>query len=101
MPKRNKTNICNKDDFKDLINKELIEQLDEKKCELILYLQKFNNDCYEINCLLSDFNYIRVYELKNKFRHLMLKEPKKKNIVGQISSCIIEKYNGYQASNLY
>ena len=31
----------------------------------------------KINCLLSDFNYIRVYELKNKFRHLMLKEPKK------------------------
>ena len=47
MPKRNKTNICNKDDFKDLINKELIEQLDEKKCELILDLQKFNNNCYE------------------------------------------------------
>ena len=40
-----------------------------------LDLQRFNNDCYEIKCLLSDFNYfLRIYELKNKFRHLMLKE---------------------------
>ena len=31
--KENETNICNKDDFKDLNNKELIEELDEKKYE--------------------------------------------------------------------
>ena len=57
--------ICNKDDFKYLINEELMEELHEKKYELILDLQKFNNDCYEINFLLSDFNYfLTVYELK-------------------------------------
>ena len=31
--KENKTNICNKYDFKDLNNKELIEEVDEKKYE--------------------------------------------------------------------
>ena len=42
-----------------------MEELHEKKYELILDLQKFNNDCYEINFLLSDFNYfLTVYELK-------------------------------------
>ena len=30
----------------------------------------------------------------------MLKEPRKQNIVRQISSCIIEKYNGYQAISI-
>ena len=30
----------------------------------------------------------------------MLKEPKKQNIVRQILSCIIEKYNGYQAISI-
>ena len=60
-------------------------------------LQKFNNDCYEINCLLSDFNYfLKVFELKNKFRQMIIKEPKKTNFVRQLSSCINEKYNGYQ-----
>ena len=42
-----------------------MKELDEKKYELILDLQKFNNDCYEINFLLPDFNYfLTVYELK-------------------------------------
>ena len=39
--------------------------------------------------------FLRVFELKNKFRHLALKNPKKQNIVRQLSSCINEKYNGF------
>ena len=75
----------------------LIDELDKNKFKLEIDLQKFNNDCYEINCLLSDFNYfLRVFELKNKFRQMIIKEPKKTNFVRQLSSCIIEKYNGYQ-----
>ena len=63
-------------------------------------LQKFNNDCYEINCLLSNFNYfLRVFELKNKFRQMVIKELEKTNFVRQLSSCINEKYNGYQTIN--
>ena len=46
--------------------------------------------------LLAKHGYfLRVFELKNKFRHLALKNPKKQNIVRQLSSCINEKYNGF------
>ena len=39
-----------------VIEKKLIDELDENKYKLEIDLQKFNNDCYEINCFLSDFN---------------------------------------------
>ena len=46
--------------------------------------------------LLAKHGYfLRVFELKNKFRHLALKNSKKQNIVRQLSSCINEKYNGF------
>ena len=47
--------------------------------------------------LLAKHRYfLRVFELKNKFRHLALKKQKKKqNIVRQLSSCINEKYIGF------
>ena len=79
----NKTNICNKNEFEEIIEKKLIDELDENKFKLEIDLQKFNNDCYEINCLLSDFNYfLRVFELKNKFRQMIIKEPEKKTLLG-------------------
>ena len=32
------------------------------------FIQKLNNDWYEVNCILSEFNYfLRVFELKHKF----------------------------------
>ena len=63
--KNSKTNICTKKEFKEIIEKKLIDELDESKYKLEIDLQKFNNDCYEINCFLSDFNYFsRVLELK-------------------------------------
>ena len=66
--KQNKTNILNKREFEEIIQKKLIDELDENKYKLVIDIQKFNNDCCEINCFLSDFNYFfRVFELKNKF----------------------------------
>ena len=56
MKKNNKTNICNKDEFEETIQKKLIDELHENEYKLAIDLQKFNNGCYEINCLLSDFN---------------------------------------------
>ena len=67
--KQNKTDICDKNDFKKVIDENLIDQLDEEKYEFILDLQKFYNNCYEINHVLSKYNcFLRVFELKNKFR---------------------------------
>ena len=99
--KNNKTNICNKNEFKEIIEKKLIDELDKNKFKLEIDLQKFNNDCYEINCLLSNFNqFLRVFELKNKFRQMIIKQPKKTNVFRQLSSCINEKYNGYQTISI-
>ena len=55
--KQNETDIFDKNEFKNIIDEKLIDQLYEKKYEFILDLQKFNNNCYEINCFLSEFNY--------------------------------------------
>ena len=52
--------------------------------------------CYEINLILSKFGYfLGVFELKNKFRHLTIKDKTQQKIVRQLSSCLIEKYNGF------
>ena len=75
--KQNKTDICDKNDFKKVIDENLIDQLDEEKYEFILDLQKFYNNCYEINHVLSKYNcFLRVFELKNKFRHLTVNKQK-------------------------
>ena len=76
--KQNKTDICDKNDFKKVIDENLIDQLDEEKYEFILDLQKFYDNCYEINHVLSKYNcFLRVFELKNKLRHLTVKKQKK------------------------
>ena len=36
-----------------------------------------------------------MFELKSKFHHLALKNPKKQNMVRELSCCINEKYNGF------
>ena len=77
-----KTNVGNFEEFKESINSDLVEQLEEGKFKFILDLQKFNNPCFEINLILSKRNYfLRIFELKDKYRQLSTKEPKKQNIV--------------------
>ena len=41
-----------------------------------------------------------MFELKNRFRHLTMIEPKKQNIVRQIYICLTEKYNGFQTISI-
>ena len=96
--KTNKKDICEKNELKTVIDEKLIDQLDEGKYYFVLDLQKFDNNFYEINSFVSKYGYfLRVFELKNKFRQLFMKEPKKQNAIRQISSCINEKYNGFQS----
>ena len=98
----NDKEIYGKQEFGKSINKKLIEQLDQpEKFQFIVDLQKCDNICYEINSILSKHDYfLKVFELKNKFRHLSMKEPKKQNIVRQLSSCLMEKYNGFQVISI-
>ena len=89
--------VCSKEDFEKVIDKNLIEQIDQpEKFKFFIELQTFMNMCYEINAILSKFGYfLRVFELKNKFRHLVIKEKAEQKIVRQLSSCLIQKYSGF------
>ena len=91
-----------KQEFEKSIDKKLIEQLDQpENLQFIVDLEKFDNICYEINYILSKHNYfLKIFELKNNFRHLSMKEPKKRNIVRQLSSCLMEKYNCFQVISI-
>ena len=49
--------------------------------------------CYEINCILSKYGYfLRIFELKKKYRSLAVKDKSEQKIVRQLSSCLIEKF---------
>ena len=53
--------------------------------------------CYEINSILSKYNYfLRVFELKNKYRRFSIKDKSKQKIGRQLFSCLIEKYSGFR-----
>ena len=93
-----KTDICDDDTLKE--NKtleEILEKLSNEKFTFSLDLQKFDLVCYEINDILINYNFfLRVFEQKNKYRYLLIKEPEKQNQVKQLASCLNQKYNGFQ-----
>ena len=75
---------------------------ENEKLGLVLDYQKFNTNCHEINSLLTKNGYfLRIFELRKKFRYLSFKNPKRKTIVQQLSSCINEKYGFYIISIEY
>ena len=89
--------VCSKEYFEKVIDKNLIEQIDwPEKFKFNIELQTFLNMCYEINAILSKFgNFLRVFELKNTFCHLTMKDKTKQKIVRQFSSCLIEKHSSF------
>ena len=97
MIKNGTKDVCSKEDFEKVIDKNLIEQIGwPEKFKFIIELQTFLNMCYEINGILSKFGYfLRTFELKNKFRHMTMKDKTKQKVMRQLSSCLIEKYSGF------
>ena len=39
--------------------------------------------------------FLRVYELKDKFRYLIKQDSEKKTILRELSSCVIKNFNGF------
>ena len=65
---------CDDQEFEKSIDQSLIQKLIDK-FEFIIDLQKFHNMCYEINSVLSKYNYFsRVFELKNKYHRFSMKD---------------------------
>ena len=56
---------------------------------------------YEINCILSKYGFfLRIFELKNKYHRLAVKDKIEQKLVRQLSSCLIEKYSGFTQISL-
>ena len=90
-----KIDVCSDDELKKA-NEKVFEKTDRDKFELELDKEKFNQKCLDINEILSKEGYfLRVYELKKKFRELTLKSSKQQNIIRQLSSCVHEKFDGF------
>ena len=86
---------CDKTKLQKIVDCNLIENL-LNKFEFIIDLQKFENMCYEINCILSKYDYfLQIFELKNKYCRLAVKNKDEQNLIRQLSSCLIEKYSSF------
>ena len=67
-----------------------------KNLRLDLGIQNFENQCHSVNELLNkNGQFLRVQELKDKFRYLIKRNSEKKTVLRELSSCIIEKFNGF------
>ena len=96
---KNKKDECSIDELKsDIENEQLYDTLLSSKDNLRLDLdiQNFENQCFSVNDLLIKLRlFFRVYELKDKFCYLIKQDSKKKTVIRDLSSCVIEKCNGF------
>lgn len=86
----------------DSVIQEISLQINQpEKYKFIIDAQYFHNMYYELTSILSEFGYfLRVYELKKKHRHLFVKKTDRQNIIKQLSSCLIEKFNSFSIVRL-
>ena len=90
-------NTCSSKELEKIVGKDLFKEINQpEKFKFIIDQQYFFNMCYQITMILAKFGFfLRVYELKKKYRHLFMRKPDQQKIVKQLSSCLIEKYNGF------
>ena len=96
--KKEKKDLVSEDCLKEDIRASFYNNLVELKPILILDLNyaNFEKTCYDTNDLLMKNGYfLRIYELKEIFRYITHDNPKKKNIIRKVSSCIKQKFNGF------
>ena len=95
---KNKKGECqNEDQLKENLGNLCITSLNLKEnWRVDLDIQNFENQCYSVE-KLSDKNrlFLRVYELKEKFRYLIKQNPEKKIVLRGLSSCVIKKFNSF------
>ena len=82
----------------DVMGQEIFDKLEFKKefLQLDLTLGFFETQCHVVNNLLMSKSLIlRVYKLRKKFRSLIKKVPKGKNVITK-DTCLEECFNGFQ-----
>ena len=66
------------------------------KLQLKLDHHRFEGQCFEVNKVLIEHGYfLRVFELKKKFSTVKKKDSKKQEAKKNVSSCIMEKFKGF------
>ena len=97
---QNKKDECQNDDQmkQDIENDNLYNTLLNLKenLRLDLDIQYFENQCYFVVKLLNKNGlFLKVYELKDKFHHLIKQNSEKKTVLRELSNCIIKRFNGF------
>ena len=85
------------------IKAEIFDEIYLLKDEMRLDLDilTFENQCFQINRILNKKKFfLRVFELKDKFRAIIKQDSEKKNVIRDLSSYIIEKFNGFNIVRL-
>ena len=93
-----KVDSVDEENLKEDVGLALSHDLFEIKSLLRLDLDvlNFENQCFKINTILSKYNmFLRVFELKDKFRYLIKQNCEQKKIVNEVSACVIERFNGF------
>ena len=101
--KTKKSDLCEEGELENQIGSDLYSKIKEKKesCVLDLIKRNFDTMCFDLNEILVGHNFfLRVYELKDKFRYLFHENYEKKEIIRKVSSCIKEKFNGFTFAKL-
>ena len=56
----------------------------------------FENQCFQINTILSRHDmFLRVFELKDKFRYITKQNSEEKKFFNELSACVVERFNGF------
>ena len=93
-----KVEPCDDEQLKIDIGAEIFDEIYPLKSMMKLNLDilHFENQCLKINQILNKNNlFLRIFELKEKFRCLIKQDSERKNIVRDLSPRIIEKFNGF------
>ena len=96
--KHNKADLCVEEDMEKEIGFNLYSKVKAIKdiCVLDLNFNNFEEMCYELNdILLKENMFLRIYEIKEKFRYLFHENKDSKKCLRSLSSCIKEKFNGF------
>ena len=68
----------------------------KENLRLDLDIQNLENQCHSVNELFNKNGLVlRVYKLKDKFRYLIKQNSEKKTVLRELSSCVIETFNGF------
>ena len=97
--KTDKVQLIKKENAREVLRDRLFFELKEIEDSTMLdkSLFRYFNRCFAINQVLGKHGYfLRIFERRNQYRYLLRKKTQSKNqMLRELSTCAIRKYNGY------